>query len=254
VTALNQGPQHYEQLLSLNLDRARALPSAYQRHILVDVAAARLWLYDGGKAVDSMKVIVGKAAEPTPMLAGMVRYAVVNPYWNMPPDLVRKRIAPKMLEGDSLNEMGFEALSDWTENARVLDQSEIDWQAVLDGRTEARVRQLPGGTNAMGRMKFMFPNEFGVYLHDTPEKALFKEQVRQFSSGCVRLEDAPRLGRWLFGHPLQSTSSAPEQIVPLPQAVPVFITYLTAGPSGGGIAFRDDPYGRDLQAERLASR
>src|SRR3546814_17706315 len=85
--------------------------------------------------------------------------------------------------------MRYEALSDWTANASVLDPANIDWSAIAQGRENVRVRQLPGRNNAMGRMKFMFPNDLGIYLHDTPDKSLFSEKERQFSSGCVRLED-----------------------------------------------------------------
>ncbi|MCJ8159835.1 murein L,D-transpeptidase [Sphingomonas sp. LaA6.9] len=256
IAALNRGAGYYEHLLRLNLDRARILPNTGKRYIIVDAAAARLWLYEDGQVRDTMKVIVGKPTEPTPMLAGMMRYAVVNPYWNVPPDLVRKRIVPRVVEkGEKLDAMGYEALSGWTTDARVLDQSEIDWSAVAAGTQELRVRQLPGKTNSMGRMKFMFPNDLGIYLHDTPEKALFKEDARRFSSGCVRVEDAERLAQWLFGRPLEVPTDKPEQQVYLPQAVPVYITYLTAAPTENGIAFREDVYGRDAdQAERFAGR
>ena len=107
----------------------------------------------------------------------------------------------------------------------------------------------------MGKMKFMFPNDLGIYLHDTPDKALFDEEERRFSSGCVRVEDAPRLAKWLFGEPIRASSDEPEQQVNLDRPVPVYITYLTAAPTETGIAFREDAYGRDDgQLERLASR
>lgn len=247
IAALNRGPSYYDWLIRLNMDRTRALPPAGRgRHIVVDAGSARLWTFEDGVLRDTMKVIVGKPTEQTPMLAGMMRYAVVNPYWNLPPDLVVRRIVPKVVdEGATLRKLGYEALSDWTTQARILDQDEIDWAAVADGRQELRVRQLPGKTNAMGRMKFMFPNDLGVYLHDTPDKELFDDAERRFSSGCVRLEDAPRLAEWLFGHPLEAPSDEPEQQVFLDSPVPVYITYLTASPTDDGIAFREDAYGRD---------
>jgi murein L,D-transpeptidase YcbB/YkuD len=103
----------------------------------------------------------------------------------------------------------------------------------------------------MGRMKFMFPNVAGVYLHDNPERELFTEASRLYSGGCVRLEDAARLGRWLFGYDLQWEGAGTEEMVPLKSPVPVYITYLTAMPSAdGSIAYSDDVYGRD--AKRLA--
>ena len=97
----------------------------------------------------------------------------------------------------------------------------------------------------MGRMKFMFPNAQGIYLHDTPDKQLLTEASRLFSGGCVRLEDAPRLARWLYGRDLDPTGAQAEQKIPLENKVPVFITYLTIVPSGSELAFFDDIYGRD---------
>jgi murein L,D-transpeptidase YcbB/YkuD len=105
----------------------------------------------------------------------------------------------------------------------------------------------------MGRMKFQFPNNLGVYLHDTPERDLLRETARQRSAGCVRVEDAPRLARWLFGRMPTAPSRAPEQQVPLIQPVPVYITYLTAAPDGERIAFREDVYGRDSTPRRQSA-
>ena len=151
--------------------------------------------------------------------------------------------------------MRYEALSDWSANARPVDPARIDWQAVASGQQDIRLRQLPGGSNAMGKMKFMFPNKLGIYLHDTPEKELFRSADRRFSSGCVRVEDAPRLAKWLFGKPLQTRSAKPDQQVNLPAPVPVYITYFTAMPEGQSIAFRNDVYNRDApQLARLRSR
>ena len=248
LAALNRGPGHHEQLIRLNMERARVLPpNPGGRHIVVDAAAARLWLYENGRPIDTMKVVVGKPEQPTPMLVGLMRYVAINPYWNVPPDLVRDNIAPKVLkEGPSyMKRMRYEALSDWTAHARTLDPMEIDWAAVASGDTTLRVRQLPGDGNAMGKMKFMFPNEYGVYLHDTPDRHLFQDDTRRFSSGCVRVEDAQRLAKWLFGQPLKIPSVGTEKHVNLANPVPVYITYFTAAPSENGIAFREDAYDRD---------
>lgn len=258
IEALNKDPQLFENRLKLNLDRARLLPAEDKgRYILVDAAAARLWLYENGRVRDTMRVVVGRPSEPTPMLAGLIRFAVLNPYWNVPPDLVRRRIAPNVLkQGVSyLDAQKYEVLSDWTDEAQVVDPSTIDWAAVAAGREEVRVRQLPGPDNMMGSIKFMFPNDFGVYLHDTPEKSLFSQNNRMQSSGCVRLEDATRLARWLFGKTPRAASAEPEQAVELPRPVPVYITYLTAALEGNGLAFRQDVYGRDTSPRaRYASR
>lgn len=248
IPAARGASPEQQQLLRINLQRARALPAdRHGRHILVDAASARLYAYENGRVRDTMRVVVGKPSEQTPMMAGVIRFAMVNPYWNIPPDLVRKRVAAGVLEhGEGfLREKQYQILSDWSDNARVVDPALVDWHAVRDGRQELRVRQLPSPENAMGKMKFMFPNALGVYLHDTPEKDLLRKAERQFSSGCVRLEDAPRLARWLFGKPLEVPAGPPESRVDLPRPMPVYITYLTAAPEGRGIAFRADVYGRD---------
>lgn len=239
------GSEETERRLRLNLDRARLLPGAWTHHIVVDAASARLWYYQAGKQQGTMRVVVGAKETPTPMLAGMVRYAILNPYWNVPVDLTQRRIAPKILAGGSLKAMRYEALSDWTAAARPLDQRAIDWRAVAAGDREVRVRQLPGGANSMGRVKFMFPNEQGIYLHDTPDKALLAKSERHFSNGCVRLEDAPRLGRWLLGKRFTTTSKRPEQGVALTQPVPVYLTYFTVAAGPKGVTMIKDVYGRD---------
>src|SRR5690606_24392611 len=114
-----------------------------------------------------------------------------NPYWNVPTYLARKSIAPKILGGRTLTSMKMEALSDWSATARPLDPRTIDWGAVASGAQEIRLRELPGSHNSMGRVKFLFPNDEGIYLHDTPDRALLKKPDRHFSNGCIRLEDAP---------------------------------------------------------------
>ncbi len=245
IAALNQGSDRYEQALALNLERARLLPGPGTRHVVVDAASARLWYYSKGALDGTMKVVAGAKESQTPMMAGMIRYATLNPYWNIPPELVERKVAPKILGGGSLKAMRYEALADWSANPAPLAQSAIDWNAVAAGRQEVRVRQLPGGDNAMGRVKFMFPNDLGIYLHDTPQRALFAKEDRHYSNGCVRLEDAQRLGRWFFGKPPAADGSAPEQHLPLPQPVPVYLTYLTAVPTDQGVRFLPDVYDRD---------
>ncbi|HKY81216.1 MAG TPA: L,D-transpeptidase family protein [Sphingobium sp.] len=245
IEALNRPPEWYDRMLALNLDRARLLPGPWVRHVVVEAASARLFYYSKGQQDGTMKVVAGAKESQTPMMAGMVRYATLNPYWNVPTDLVQHKLSQRILGGATLNSLNYEALSGWGAGARKLDQSEIDWQAVADGRQQLRVRQLPGGANAMGKVKFMFPNDLGIYLHDTPSRDLLAKPERHFSNGCVRLEDADRLGRWFFGKPLIAETGEPEQHIPLPQPVPVYLTYLTAVPSADGVQFLPDFYGRD---------
>jgi murein L,D-transpeptidase YcbB/YkuD len=240
-------------LLQINMQRARVLPDK-GRYLVVNTATQRLYMYEGDKLDDSMKVVVGQERpdRKTPMVAGYLHYAALNPYWNVPPDLVWDDVGVYVEKyGLSyLKSRGYEILSDWTDNATPVDPSTIDWNAVKDGKVEIRVRQLPGPENFLGKVKYTFTNPYGVYLHDTPRKELLTKTTRLFSGGCIRLEDAERLGQWLFGHVLSTTSSDPEIKIPLDQPVPVFVVYLTAVPNGSSITYLDDIYGWD--AQRLA--
>jgi L,D-transpeptidase YcbB len=253
VASLNLGFAHYERLIALNLERSRTLPATTQhRYVLVDAGSAQLWMYEGGRPVDTMRTIVGTREQQTPKIAALVRYAEVNPYWNIPPDLVEERIAPRVLsEGISyLNDRGYEVLSDWSDEAVVTDPRKVDWAALAAGTLQLPVRQKPGEGNFMGEIKFMMPNDFGIYLHDTPTKGLFQQADRWISSGCVRVEDARRLARWLFGEMPRGRSRTIEERVDLVNPVAVYITYLTAEAVSGsdGIRFRPDRYGRDPEA------
>jgi murein L,D-transpeptidase YcbB/YkuD len=128
-----------------------------------------------------------------------------------------------------------------------VDPSTIDWKAVYAGKVQIRVRQLPGIHNVLGTLMFNVPNPYGVYLHDTSQRDLLDKDVRLYSGGCIRLEDAQRLGTWLFGHPLERNTDQPDVQVPLSSPVPVYVTYLTAVPNGSSITYLDDVYGRDAQ-------
>ncbi len=239
--------------LMLNLERARALPAGNLRHVVVNAAAQRLFMYENGQAIDSMRVVVGKPKHATPMMNAFIRAAALNPYWNVPPDLAAERIAPNVVKQGVgyLKTMGYQVLSSWRDDATIVDPATVDWKAVADGRIEVRIRQLPGPQNALGKMKFVFPNAQGIFLHDTPERQLLSEASRLYSGGCIRLEDASRLARWMFGRDLEKNGDAPEQIVPIPVLVPLYVTYLTAVPSGSSIAYFDDVYG--LDAARMAA-
>jgi murein L,D-transpeptidase YcbB/YkuD len=239
--------------LLLNLERARALPPGNLRYVVVNAAAQRLFMYENGQVVDTMRVVVGKPKHPTPMMNAFIRAAALNPYWNVPPDLAAERIAPNVVKQGVryLAANGYQLLSDWSDNPAIVDPRTVDWKAVADGRVEVRIRQLPGPQNALGKMKFVFPNKEGIFLHDTPERQLLSEASRLYSGGCIRLEDAPRFGRWMFGRELRIQGDAPEQFVPIPTLVPLYVTYLTAVPSGSSVAYYDDVYGRD--AARLVA-
>jgi murein L,D-transpeptidase YcbB/YkuD len=246
------------RLLELNLERARALPSGNGRYVIVNPPAARLYMYDHGQVVDSMRVVAGRPdpAAQTPMMSAFIRYVALNPYWNSPPDITSRRLAPTILkEGRSyFTKRGYDLVDQFGPNAHVLDPMSVDWHAVAAGRVQVKLRQRPGPANSMGKMKFMFPNEQGIWLHDTPEREKIEDAARLESNGCVRLEAASRLERWLFdGRPPNPKGAKPEQKVDLPAPVPLYITYLTAVPSGTSIVYFDDFYGKDrVEARRFA--
>jgi murein L,D-transpeptidase YcbB/YkuD len=231
-----------------SLDRVRDMPMQ-DRYIIVDAASARLYMIEDGRIADSMKVIVGRAgpSTQTPMLASTIYYATLNPYWHVTPDLVRSLIAKNVLEQGLgyLESHGYQVLAPDSGADELLDPSTVDWHAVAAGTEKVRVRQLPGPANSMGQLKFGFPNAQDIYLHDTPKKALFASDDRDLSHGCIRLEDAERLGRWLLGRPPRAGGETPEQHALLPTPVPIYLTYLTAQANNGQLTFVDDIYGRD---------
>ena len=249
INSLNLGFDHYRRLLIVNLERARRLPTTTEagRYILVDAGSARLWMYENGKPVDSMKVIVGSKETKTPMMAAVMRYASLNPYWNVPADLTQTLIAPKVVaEGLTyLSERNYEVFADFNEDSPPIDPATVDWQAVADGTQEVRMRRGPGPWNSMGAIKFMMPNDYGIYLHDTPDKALFAKDDRWISNCCIRVEDAKRLAKWVFGTDPEPQTNEPEERADLPTPIPVYVTYLTAGATPTGVQFRADRYDRD---------
>lgn len=249
IASLNRGALHYAQVLMVNMERARRLPSPgeLKRHIVVDAGSARVLMYEDGKLVDSMRAVVGSNATQTPMMAALIRYANVNPYWNVPASLNRTLVAPRVLEQglSYLSDRKYEVFADWTEKAQLLDPATVDWQAVKEGNLPLRIGRRPGPGNSMGDIKFMMPNDLGIYLHDTHDKAVFRKDYRWISNGCVRVEDAQRLAKWLFGAMPRAADPNIETRVDLAQPVPVFITYLTVAVDAGSVVFRSDPYARD---------
>jgi L,D-transpeptidase YcbB len=240
--------------LLANLDRVRSLP-AKGRFLLVDSGSSMLTLYQDGQRVDSMKIITGTDELPTPLIASVMYYITYNPYWHAPDHLVRKTIAPNVLKLGQpyLKSHGYHVINEWSETATTLDPKSIDWKAAAAGTLHLRVRQDPGPLNSMGILKFPFPNPQDIYLHDTPDHAKFALAKRNLSNGCVRVEDAKRLGRWLLGHEPVSPGSQAETRVQLPQGTPVYLTYITAQVKDGKLAFLPDVYGWDRAAPRFAS-
>ena len=251
IASLNRGSEYYIRRIAINLERAYRLPSArtFDRYVVVDSGSAEARLFDHDRAVDEMRVVVGSPKTKTPMMAVLMRNAKVNPYWNVPPELIQSLTAKRVKEQglSYLTEFHYEVLPDWSGNETIVDPKTINWKQVAAGGSPIRVRQLPGPWNSMGNMKFEMPNDFGIYLHDTPHKELFAQDARWVSNGCVRLQDYRRFATWVFGDVPQAASPR-EQLFELPRPVPIYMTYLTVAPGPGGVTFRADPYGLDALA------
>ena len=229
------------------LDRLRLVP-ARGKAILVDVANAQLMMLENGQVVDTMKVIVGKRDAATPLLAGTIHYVTFNPYWHIPQDVARRKVAPIVIKrGVSyLKSARYETVAAFGyEKEEPVDPESIDWKAVADGTIEVHIRQKAGGNNMMGAMKFGFVNDYGIFLHDTPHKELFAKAKRNLSLGCVRVERPTVLAHWLLGRDPTPPSDGSEQLVQVDNGVPIYILSLTARPDGEKLAFADDLYQLD---------
>ena len=232
------------------LERLRLVP-ATGRLIMVDAAGAELLMIEDGRVVDSMKVVVGKKQSPSAPIASTIHFVTFNPYWHIPDDVARDKVAPLVLKrGVSyLKAARYQTAASYKNDADLVDPASIDWKAVSEGSSPVYIRQLPGSANMMGAMKFPFDNRFDIYLHDTPHDArhlgLFAKTQRNFSNGCIRLEHAERLARWLLGRDPVPPNGDPEQHVKLAEGVPIYVTYLTANVANGELIFSKDVYGLD---------
>jgi len=219
--------------IAANMERYRWMPrSLGDKYVFVNVPSFRLDAYDDGKPVMNMKVIVGAEFKDknTPVFSDSMQYVVFRPYWNATDSIAAKELWPKV-EADPT----------------FLDRNE--YEIVNEGGKE-RIRQKPGDKNALGLVKFMFPNSFDIYMHDTPEDQLFAKDVRAFSHGCIRLEKPEEMARWVLGWTPEQVKNAMEsgpddRRVTLKQKVPVYIVYFTTFSRDGRLYFGNDLYGRD---------
>jgi L,D-transpeptidase YcbB len=245
--AIAAGRQDDPHVLA-SLDRLRLVP-AKGRAVLVDAANAQLMMLKDGNIVDTMKVIVGKPDFPTPLLAGRIWYVTFNPYWHIPQDVAKRKVAPTVLKrGVSyLKAARYETVAAFGgDKEEPIDPASVDWKAVAAGDVEVHIRQLSGPYNMMGRMKFGFANDYGIFLHDTPHRDLFDKTKRNLSLGCVRVEHPQQLAEWLFGYEPPVPSDDSENNVRIgKEGVPIYISYLTARPDGQSVAFADDGYKLD---------
>lgn len=255
--ALNVSAEDRVRQLVVNLERWRWLPQDLgHRHVLVNIAGFRLQVVENGEDVMQMRVITGRPYRQTPVFSGEISYLVFNPYWHVPHSIATEDKLPEIKNDPGyLARQGFEVFQGWGADARPIDPSTIDWSRLSQKNFPYRLRQKPGPLNALGRVKFMFPNPHSVYLHDTPTRGLFARADRSFSSGCIRVERPMELAEYLLDDQTEwsaqkiqdalDTSSA-ERAVILREKVPVHLQYWTAwADEGGAVHFRRDVYERD---------
>ncbi len=251
----------------LNLERRRWLSfDLGQRYLFVNIADFSLKLVERPvptareHTLFTTEVVVGTRYRQTPVFSRPLRYVVLNPYWNVPRSIAVHEILPILRRDPAyLARMGMEVLSGWTADAKPLDPSTIDWKALSPRSFRYRFRQRPGPKNALGRIKFMLPNPYHVYLHDTPAKELFRHPVRTFSHGCIRVHEPLALGGMLLARQgwteerlAAEIATGERRIIRLRDPLPVHITYVTAWVNRDGTAhFRKDIYGRDRRLLRL---
>ncbi len=231
VDALNKSAAYRLTQIVANMERYRWLPRSFgQRYIFVNVPAFKLEAYDKGELALAMKVIVGQEYEDkaTPVFADSMEFVVFRPYWNVTPDIAEKEIFPK---------------------ASAEYMAANNYEIYMEGGAR-RIRQTPGPKNSLGLVKFLFPNDFNIYLHDTPNHELFKEDVRAFSHGCIRLEKPDKLAEFVLGWDLgkvqQQMQSGPDnKTITLPKKLPVYIVYATTFMVNNQVHFGNDLYDRD---------
>ena len=255
IVAMNVPIKERINSIILAMERLRWMPENLgQQYLIVNIAGFELRRINAGKIEERMAVVVGKPYHRTPVFSDRIRFLEFNPYWNVPPDIAINEELPVLRKNPAgLSAQGFEVVR----GNQVADLSSVDWSSVGPGRFPYQLRQRPGPNNALGRVKFMFPNPHNVYLHDSPAHSLFERSVRAFSHGCIRLsrpldlaEQVLRVGGvqgWTKDRINDVVASTKNTVVNLREPLPVHITYLTAWADDGVANFRQDIYGHDAK-------
>ena len=253
---LNVPVQRRVEQLELNLERWRWLPKDLgRRHIIVNIAAFELEVVEDEAVVMSMRVVVGRPFDRTPVLSDTMRYLVLNPYWHVPSNIATTELLPKLKRDPSyLARYKLRVFPSSRLDAQEVDPATVDWPTITAANFPFLLRQDPGPRNSLGRIKFMFLNKYHVYLHDTPARPLFEETQRDFSHGCIRIQHPIELAvyllrddpRWNRDAVLTALDDAEDRSVPLPEPMPIHLLYWTAWADGDGtIQFRRDIHDRD---------
>ncbi len=251
-TALNVPASRRVRQIDAMLDRWEDLPDfptgPDARYIMVNVPEFTVRAFEGGREALQMKVVVGSAYDgrATPLFHDSLDHVIFGPYWNVPPSIATEELVPDGVQ--ALTAKGFEIVSHYATDARVYEMTPANLRRVANGNL--RIRQKPGPDNALGRVKFIFPNQYAVYLHDTPADALFDQTDRAASHGCIRLEDPAAFAEWVLGpqgwdaqRATQAMNSGERERVDLDTKIPVYIVYLTVyADDDGHVHFLQDIY------------
>ncbi len=264
VTAINVPLRERRQQVAVNLERWRWLPDDLgARHLRVNIPKFYLHAYENGRSVLDIRVVVGKAGDETPIFSAPMTHVVFSPYWNIPESIAAGETLPAMArDPDFLARNNIEVVRTSEREPVPIDPDEVDWSD-QDALKSVAFRQRPGATNALGFVKFMLPNPFNVYLHDTPADGLFARTGRSLSHGCVRLEDPVGFASYVLREQHDWTPPAIEEAmhsgnerhVKLISRIPVHILYFTAwADEQAGLHFRNDVYGLDSRQAAVMER
>jgi murein L,D-transpeptidase YcbB/YkuD len=253
LNALNITPHQRIKQVLINMERLRWVPvSLPAEYLLVNIPAFKLYVYADNKLDWSCNVVVGKPATNTVIFSDQMKYVVFSPYWNVTPSIISKEIIPAMKRNPGyLARQNMEVVTNTGKPVGA-----VDWNKYSGTGFPYIVRQKPGGANSLGKVKFLFPNEYNIYLHDTPSKGLFGENKRSFSHGCIRVSEPQHLAEWVLRKDptwtqkkiVDAMNKTTETFVTLKEKVPVFIGYFTAFVDDQGrLNFRDDVYGHDAR-------
>lgn len=230
--------------LQVAMEAVRWLPADLgSRHVFINAPAFRATYVNEGKEQLSMRVVVGSRANQTYFFQDQIETVEFNPYWGVPKSIIVNEMLPKLRADPSyLDRLGYEV----SYGGRKVASSQVDWNATH----AVDVRQPPGGDNALGELKILFPNEHAIYMHDTPSKSFFKRDMRALSHGCVRLAEPRVMAAAVMGTTVEEigkqVASGQNRAVQVPQKIPVYVSYFTAWPNKDGtIEYFDDVYGRD---------
>jgi len=254
---LNKNVDDRITTILLNLDRIKWLKACHsKRHVIINIPDFMLYFEENGKLRQKIRAIVGKPNHPTPIFSNTVKTIVLNPYWNVPTSIIQKEMIPKLIRNpNALARKGIEISKGWGKNARKIRGSSVNWARYRYTKgVPFRFAQVPGPHNALGRVKFLFPNKYSVYMHDTPAKSLFGRSRRAFSHGCVRLQKPRELLKTFstfnkninFSRSQKILKGKKETYLSLKNTVPVDIVYLTSWVDyDGKLQFRNDIYNYD---------